>query len=157
MWGGVGCEHPCLDDTAKTMLPKKRIAAPCHFLVSRGPWFRNHPWFQNHQFWFHNHAWLQNHRFWFQNHPVLVAESSLVSESFRNRVAASGRKWPLWAKSISNLKATSLKGSESANNIETDRKIFSGPSHWVAGEHQRCHLAAFANESGFALLHWKIF
>ena len=52
-------------------------------LVSSCPWFRNHPWFQNHLFWFQNHSWFRNHRFWFQNQPFLVAESSLVSESFR--------------------------------------------------------------------------
>ena len=69
------------------MLRKEKKCTPLDcwavpFLVSRCPWFRNHPWFQNHFFWFQNHSWLQNHRFWFQNHPVLVAESSLVSESF---------------------------------------------------------------------------
>ena len=82
-----------LDDTAKTMLRKKKECTPLHcwtmpFLVSRCPWFRNHPWFQNHFFWFQNHSWLQNHRFWFQNHPVLDEESSLVSESFRSRIAS---------------------------------------------------------------------
>ena len=71
------------------MLRKEKKCTPLDcwavpFLVSRCPWFRNHPWFQNHFFWFQNHSWLQNRRFWFQNHPVLVAESSLVSESFRN-------------------------------------------------------------------------
>ena len=69
------------------MLRKEKKCTPLDcwavpFLVSRCPWFRNHPWFQNHFFWFQNHSWLQNHRLWFQNHPVLVAESSLVSESF---------------------------------------------------------------------------
>ena len=59
-------------------------------LVSRCPWFRNHPWFQNHFFLFQNHSWLQNHRFWFQNHPVLVADSSLVSESFLSRIPVPG-------------------------------------------------------------------
>ena len=71
--------------------PKEKDCCAVPFLVSRGPWFRNHPWFQNHRFWFQNHPWFQNHRFWFQNHPVLVAESSLVSESFRNHPQLSPR------------------------------------------------------------------
>ena len=81
VWGGVGCEHPCLDDTAKTMLPKKRIASPCHFwfpgvlgfgiilgfriigfvfrimlgcrIISFG--------FRITRFWLQNHPWFQNH------------------------------------------------------------------------------------------------
>ena len=75
------------------MLRKEKKCTPLDcwavpFLVSRCPWFRNRPWFQNHFFGFR----IILGRFWFQNHPVLVAESSLVSESFLSRNMFSPKK-----------------------------------------------------------------
>ena len=75
----------CLDETAKTMLPKKRIAAPYHFWFPGVLGFGNIFGFRIIGFGFRiilgfriigfcfriTRFWLQNHP-WFQNHSATV-------------------------------------------------------------------------------------
>ena len=85
----------CLDETAKTMLPKKRIAAPYHFwfpgvlgfgiilgfrIIGFGfriiLGFRIIGFgFRITRFWLQNHPWFQNHSATYQNLPFLSPTS----------------------------------------------------------------------------------